>query len=223
MLLPLDGGGEEVLGPLLAPGVLGGGLLEEPSFLFRAAGSCERTAPVARSTFSVDSQSGHWITRTSSMRRLSSTRVVLVEGAALRPGPDAPPSHGAGRRASRGARAAPDDAEGARRRGGSRAVPRGARRLGPRAERPRRGGEIDLVAAEGRVVVFVEVKWRRDASRGAPAEAVTPGKRRKLLSAARAWLAENPAAGSRDVRFDVVAIEGETGRTDWIRGAFDAT
>ncbi|MFN7988704.1 MAG: YraN family protein [Thermoanaerobaculia bacterium] len=85
------------------------------------------------------------------------------------------------------------------------------------------GGEIDLVAAEGRVVVFVEVKWRRDASRGAPAEAVTPGKRRKLLSAARAWLAENPAAGSRDVRFDVVAIEGETGRTDWIRGAFDAT
>ena len=85
------------------------------------------------------------------------------------------------------------------------------------------GGEIDLVAGDGRAVVFVEVKWRRDASRGTPAEAVTPGKRRKLLSAARAWLAENPAAGSRDVRFDVVAIEGESGKTDWIRGAFDAT
>ena len=85
------------------------------------------------------------------------------------------------------------------------------------------GGEIDLVADDGRAVVFVEVKWRRDSSRGAPAEAVTPVKRRRLLSAARAWLAENPAAGSRDVRFDVVAIEGETGKTDWIRGAFDAT
>lgn len=85
------------------------------------------------------------------------------------------------------------------------------------------GGELDLVAADGRRVVFVEVKWRRDASRGAPAEAVTPLKRRRLLSAARAWLAENPAAAAREVRFDVVAIEGASGTIDWIRGAFDAT
>lgn len=85
------------------------------------------------------------------------------------------------------------------------------------------GGEIDLVAADGPAVVFVEVKWRRDASRGTPAEAVTPAKRRRLLSAARAWLAENPSGAAREVRFDVVAIEGGTGTIDWIRGAFDAT
>lgn len=85
------------------------------------------------------------------------------------------------------------------------------------------GGEIDLVAADGGAVVFVEVKWRRDASRGTPAEAVTPAKRRKLLSAARAWLAENPSGASREVRFDVVAIDGGAERIDWIRGAFDAT
>ena len=85
------------------------------------------------------------------------------------------------------------------------------------------GGEIDLVAGDGGTVVFVEVKWRRDASRGTPAEAVTPFKRRKLLSAARAWLAENPSSARREVRFDVVAIEGEARRIDWIRGAFDAT
>lgn len=85
------------------------------------------------------------------------------------------------------------------------------------------GGEIDLVATDRHAVVFVEVKWRRDASRGFPAEAVTPAKRRKLLSAARAWLAANPAGGWRDVRFDVVAIEGGAGTIDWIKGAFDAT
>ena len=84
-------------------------------------------------------------------------------------------------------------------------------------------GEIDLVAAEGGTLVFVEVKWRKDGSRGAPAEAVTPAKRRRLLSAARAFLAENPAGARRDVRFDVVAIEGAAGTIDWIRGAFDAT
>jgi putative endonuclease len=85
------------------------------------------------------------------------------------------------------------------------------------------GGEIDLVAGDGAAVVFVEVKWRRDASRGTPAEAVTPLKRRRLLSAARAWLAENPSGPSREVRFDVVAIEGEARTIDWIKGAFDAT
>lgn len=85
------------------------------------------------------------------------------------------------------------------------------------------GGELDLVAGDGGTVVFVEVKWRRDASRGTPAEAVTPVKRRKLLSAARAWLAENPSGAWREVRFDVVAIEGDAGKIDWIRGAFDAT
>jgi len=85
------------------------------------------------------------------------------------------------------------------------------------------GGEIDLVAGDGGTVVFVEVKWRRDASRGTPAEAVTPFKRRKLLSAARAWLAQNPSSAPREVRFDVVAIEGDAGTVDWIRGAFDAT
>ncbi len=85
------------------------------------------------------------------------------------------------------------------------------------------GGEIDLVAGDRRAIVFVEVKWRRDASRGTPAEAVTPLKRRRLLSAARAWLAENPSGSVREVRFDVVAIEGEAGTVDWIKGAFDAT
>lgn len=85
------------------------------------------------------------------------------------------------------------------------------------------GGEIDLVAADGPAVVFVEVKWRSDASRGAPAEAVTPAKRRRIVSAARAWLAENPSGAAREVRFDVVAIEGGAGTIDWIKGAFDAT
>ena len=85
------------------------------------------------------------------------------------------------------------------------------------------GGEIDLVARDGGAVVFVEVKWRRDASRGAPAEAVTPAKRRRILSAARGWLSANPSAGEREVRFDVVSIEGEAGRVEWIRGAFDAS
>ena len=68
-----------------------------------------------------------------------------------------------------------------------------------------KSGELDLVAIDGQTVVFVEVKTRRSASTGHPAEAVTPDKQRRLTRAAVAWLKrhgllEHPA------RFDVVAV-----------------
>lgn len=85
------------------------------------------------------------------------------------------------------------------------------------------GGEIDLVARVGATLVFVEVKRRRSAARGAPAEAVTPFKRRRILRAARAWLAAHPAREERGVRFDVVAIQDEPLKVEWIEGAFDAS
>lgn len=83
-------------------------------------------------------------------------------------------------------------------------------------------GELDLVALDGPTVVFVEVKWRRTAARGAPAEAVTPRKRARVVLAARRWLAASPTR-YRAVRFDVVALTADPPVTDWIRGAFDAT
>ncbi len=85
------------------------------------------------------------------------------------------------------------------------------------------GGEIDLVAAEGSDVVFVEVKRRSGPSHGLAAEAVGPRKRLRILAAARAWLASHPSSSTRTVRFDVVALDGEPPRTSWIRGAFDAS
>lgn len=82
-------------------------------------------------------------------------------------------------------------------------------------------GEIDLVAREGETLLFVEVKRRRDAGRGEGAEAVTPRKRRRIVAAARRWLA-GEARPARLVRFDVVALRDEPFRIDWIKGAFDA-
>lgn len=82
-------------------------------------------------------------------------------------------------------------------------------------------GEIDLVAREGDALLFVEVKRRRDADRGEGAEAVTSLKRRRIVAAARAWLAEKTRS-ARLVRFDVVTIRDEPFRIDWIKGAFDA-
>jgi len=68
-----------------------------------------------------------------------------------------------------------------------------------------RFGEIDLIMKDREQIVFVEVKYRKNDRYGTPAEAVTAAKRRKLLMAARAYLAET---GTEDLfcRFDLVEV-----------------
>lgn len=82
----------------------------------------------------------------------------------------------------------------------------------------RREGEIDLVAAKGRVVVFCEVKARTTDAFGVPAEAVTRTKQQRLRRLAARWLAETPAGRPASVRFDVAAVLG--GAVEIIEGAF---
>lgn len=73
-----------------------------------------------------------------------------------------------------------------------------------------RYGELDIVAAKGTYLAFVEVKTRRD-SRYAPArDAVDRRKQGKLLLSAQAWLAEHPEEG-RQPRFDVAEVYTEEG------------
>ncbi|MGE5188646.1 MAG: YraN family protein, partial [Gemmatimonadota bacterium] len=87
-----------------------------------------------------------------------------------------------------------------------------------------RGGEIDIVAREGDVVVFVEVRLREDGSCAAPEETVTPGKRRRIVSAARAYLATIPPGDWTEARFDVAGVEGSgpDAVIRYYRNAFDA-
>ena len=71
-----------------------------------------------------------------------------------------------------------------------------------------RGGEIDIVARKGDVLVFVEVRSREDAGFGTPEESVTPAKRRRIVAAARQYLSKVPSSTWGEARFDVIAIEG---------------
>ena len=73
-------------------------------------------------------------------------------------------------------------------------------------------GEIDLVAADGDTLVFVEVKLRRGQGFGTPEEALTPAKRRKLLANAFAYLQEHGLDDDMTPwRIDLVAIELDRG------------
>ena len=71
-------------------------------------------------------------------------------------------------------------------------------------------GELDLVVASGRLLVFCEVKTRRTDFFGSPAEAVGYAKQARLRRLAAAWMSEH-RTGWKNVRFDVVSVViGET-------------
>ncbi|MCR5641641.1 MAG: YraN family protein [Lachnospiraceae bacterium] len=70
-------------------------------------------------------------------------------------------------------------------------------------------GEVDIIARDGNYLVFVEVKYRKSASRGMPVEAVGFAKQKKISSVAGYYLMTHGLYENTAVRFDVVAILGE--------------
>ena len=87
-----------------------------------------------------------------------------------------------------------------------------------------RGGELDLVMRDGATVVFVEVRYRATRRFGGGAASVDAGKRRRLVHAARAFLAGHPQMADAPCRFDVVDADGDPDAPTltWLRAAFDA-
>ena len=75
-----------------------------------------------------------------------------------------------------------------------------------------RYGELDLIAADERSLVFCEVKTRIAGSRGGPAgplDGIGPRKRLRLRRIAREWLAQTPASERphrEHLRFDAIGV-----------------
>jgi putative endonuclease len=67
-------------------------------------------------------------------------------------------------------------------------------------------GELDIICELGDELVFVEVKARRGNQVGAPEEAVTPAKQRRLIRAAQYFLLQR-SQEHRSYRIDVIAVE----------------
>ncbi len=87
-------------------------------------------------------------------------------------------------------------------------------------------GEIDIIAVDGRTVVFVEVKTRESHQAGHPAEAITPDKQRRLTRLALGYLKRHGLL-EHAARFDVVAITWPSGQRrpviEHIKNAFEAS
>ncbi len=74
-------------------------------------------------------------------------------------------------------------------------------------------GEIDLIARDGDVLVFVEIKTRKKQSLSLAKEAVTKRKQVKLSKVALAYMKYNNLLGSK-ARFDVVAVGVSEGKKE---------
>ncbi len=83
-------------------------------------------------------------------------------------------------------------------------------------------GEVDIVARDGKLLLFVEVKTRREGSRVRGLDAVGRDKQKLIERGANAWLKR---LGTRNLpwRFDVIEIsleEGKKPRINLVRDAF---
>lgn len=85
-----------------------------------------------------------------------------------------------------------------------------------------RHGEIDIIARDADDLVFCEVKTRRTARFGTPAEAVVAAKARRLRRLAAAWLAAHDVHAP-GIRFDVIGVVPQpagAAAVEHLRGAF---
>lgn len=87
--------------------------------------------------------------------------------------------------------------------------------------RGRRGGEVDVVAGHGRLLLFVEVKTRKADTRIRPLDAVDKRKQALITRGADAWLRR---LGTREIpwRFDVIEVLVSEGRKPEVRHVRDA-
>lgn len=81
-----------------------------------------------------------------------------------------------------------------------------------------RVGEIDIVARDGDILVFAEVKYRKTASNGHPEEAVDYKKSRTICKVSDYYRYLHNIPSDVQIRFDVIAIENT--QFHWYKNAF---
>lgn len=89
-------------------------------------------------------------------------------------------------------------------------------------------GEIDIIAMDGNILIFVEVRYRKQQTYGGAMLSVDQKKQRKIINTANFYLQKNQLTNKKVCRFDVFAIQGkiqsDLSKPDynWIKQAFDA-
>lgn len=81
-----------------------------------------------------------------------------------------------------------------------------------------RSGEIDLIAKDGRYLVFVEVKYRKNGAAGSALEAIDPKKAAQVRKIAGIYLYKKKYPENTPCRFDAAGVDGDA--ITYIKNAF---
>ena len=79
-------------------------------------------------------------------------------------------------------------------------------------------GEIDIIARDGDYLVFVEVKYRKNAAKGYALEAIDSKKQSRIRKTALQYIYSGKLSGFTPMRFDCIGITGD--KLHYVRGAF---
>jgi len=81
-----------------------------------------------------------------------------------------------------------------------------------------RNGEIDIIGDDGKTLIFIEVKYRKNLLMGFAEESISKSKMKKIYLTAVEYIRKNSNIADRNMRFDVIAINGE--KINWIKNSF---
>lgn len=84
-------------------------------------------------------------------------------------------------------------------------------------------GEIDLIIEQNQIVIFVEVRFRKNCYYGDGAESVSKTKQNRIIRSAHYFLQKNPLFKAYPCRFDVISVTTKhlNKKMTWIPAAFE--
>jgi len=86
-----------------------------------------------------------------------------------------------------------------------------------------RFGEVDLVAIDGKTLVFIEVKYRTQSRFGPASLTVTQGQQRRIAMTANEFRSQRPEYCHWHCRFDIIGFDQHNGhiQVTWLKAAFE--
>lgn len=79
-------------------------------------------------------------------------------------------------------------------------------------------GEIDVIGSDGAYLIFFEIKYRKNDTKGYAPEAVGYKKQKRICKVSDYYRMIHGCPADTPIRFDVVAIDGA--HIEWFRNAF---
>lgn len=84
-----------------------------------------------------------------------------------------------------------------------------------------RGGEIDCVARDKNMLIFVEVRYRQHQQFGGAAGSINLHKQQRIIHAAQLYLLKHPRFADVPCRFDCILLDQlQSAQIEWIKDAF---